>query len=130
MYSMLQEEITWALEEGEPYDFTHYLIISKTYEEVASKLDEEEDRPQKRGKKAANASPETFYFHPEDEVLHKHAVCHGNFQYTHQHAEGHSDSKRAFQDYGIKPHGHFILIEATKFEAAVTDLKECFKPPS
>ena len=130
MYTMLQEEMAWALEDNEPYSFTHYLIISKVYEEVASKLDEEDDRPQKKKKKNAGDKAETFYFHPEDELLHKHALCHGNFEYTHQQAEGHSDSKRAFQEYGIKPHGHMILLDAKEFEATAKDLQESFKPPA
>ncbi|KAF3490823.1 uncharacterized protein GIQ15_00340 [Arthroderma uncinatum] len=129
MYTMLLEEIAWALEEKEPYSFTHYLIISKTYQEVASKLDEEDDRPQKKKKKAANDSSETFYFHPEDEILHKHALCYEGYNYTHE-TEGQSDSKRAFQDLGIHPQGHMILIEASKFEAAVTNLKEFLNPSS
>lgn len=124
MYTMLLEEIKWALEENEPYKFTHYLIISKTYEEVESKLDMEEDRPQKKKKKAAGNKPELFYFHPEDEVLQKHALCHGTYAYTHQQADGHSDSKRAFQELGIRPHGSMILIDASKFEDAVNNVKE------
>ncbi|KAK2867924.1 Mss4p nuclear export [Arthroderma sp. PD_2] len=129
MYTMLLEEISWALEEKEPYRFTHYLIISKTYKEVVSKLDEEDDRPQKKKKKAANESSETFYFHPEDEILHKYALCHEGYNYTHE-TEGQSDSKRAFQELGIHPQGHMILIEASKFEAAVVNLKEFLNPSS
>lgn len=127
---MLREEIAWALEEKEPYNFSHYLILSKTYEEVASKLDDEVGRPQKKKKKAANQAKEQFYFHPEDEVFERHTICHGNFSYTHQQAEGQSDSKRAFQDFGIKPQGHLLFIEASKFEAAVKDVAEYFKPPA
>ena len=51
MYTMLLEEIGWALEEKEPYTFSHYLILSKTYKEVDSKLDQEESRPTKKKKK-------------------------------------------------------------------------------
>ena len=70
MYNMLLEEISWALEEKEPYNFTHYLILSKTYTEIESKLDAEDSRPSKK-KKAKGEKAETFYFHPEDEVLQK-----------------------------------------------------------
>ncbi|KAI1977627.1 Mss4p nuclear export [Ophidiomyces ophidiicola] len=124
MYTMLLEEIQWAVEEKEPYQLTHYLIISKTYEEVESQLDIEGSRPQKKKKKGSNGIPEVFYFHPEDEVLQKHALCYGTYEYTHQQAEGHSDSKRAFQELGIRPHGSMILIESQKFETAVNDVKE------
>jgi protein BCP1 len=126
MYTMLMEEIKWALEEKEPYTFSHYLILSKTYTEIASELDVEDDRPKK--KKKATTSSETFYFHPEDEVFHKHAVCRGGFDYTTKQDVGHSDSKRAFQEMGIKPQGHMILIEAPKFAAAIEEVAEYFKP--
>jgi len=130
MYTMLLEEIGWALEENEPYNFSHYLILSRTYEEVASKLDHEDVRPQKKKKKAANEKGEVFYFHPEDEIFQRHGLCYGNFTHTHQQPDGHSDSKRAFQELGIRPRGHMILLEASKFEAAVADVKEYLKPPS
>ncbi|KAF2103224.1 hypothetical protein NA57DRAFT_52750 [Rhizodiscina lignyota] len=120
MYNMLLEEISWALEEKEPYNFTHYLILSKTYTEVESKLDAEDDRPAKKKKQKGSKSEggETFYFHPEDEVLQKHAMLWGNFDYTKKD-EGTSDSKRAFQEMGVKPSGHVILIDGAKFEETV-----------
>ncbi|KAL2374490.1 protein bcp1 [Blastomyces gilchristii SLH14081] len=130
MYTMLLEEIAWALEENEPYNFTHYLILSRTYEEVKSKLDEEDDRPQKKKKKGADEKNEIFYFHAEDELLQKHALCYGGYEYTRQQEEGASDSKRAFHEYGVRPQGHLVLIEAAKFEAAVKDLKEYLNPSS
>lgn len=123
MYAMLQEEIAWANEEKEPYEFTHYLVVSKTYTEVASKLDEEDDRPQKKTKKVA-AAAEDFYFHPEDEVLKKVAVASCGFDYQKQGEEGASDSKRAFQELGVKPRGLMMLVEAGKFGEAVKAVKE------
>ena len=123
LYTMLQEEVQWAVDEGEPYQFTHYLILSKTYTEVASTLDVvDDDRPQKKkkGKGAAEGVPgETFFFHPEDEVLARYAAAVGSYNYTKEEGEGRADSKRAFQDLGIKPQGHMVLIEAGKFTEAV-----------
>ncbi|EXJ94069.1 protein bcp1 [Capronia coronata CBS 617.96] len=127
MYTMLLEEIDWALQDKEPYNFSHYLILSKTYTEVASKLDAEDDRPKKK-KKAAGGSFETMYFHPEDEVLQRHALCHGGFDYSTKQDEGHSDSKRAFQELGIKPQGHAILISADQFKPAINEVAEYLKP--
>lgn len=129
MYTMLQEEIQWALEEKEPYSFSHYLILSKTYTEIASKLDAEDDRPKKK-KRADGGTFETMYFHPEDEVLQRHAVCYGGFDYTSKQDDGHSDSKRAFQEMGIKPQSHAILIDAAKFETAVKDVAEYLRAPA
>ena len=122
MYTMLLEEITWAIEANEPYNFTHYLLFSKTYSEVGSQLPSEE-APRGKRKKAGGEEEETFYFHPEDEVWHKYATCWSNFEYSTPVDEGASDSKRAFQELGVKPKGHLILIEGEKFKEAVGAVK-------
>ncbi|KAH6958816.1 hypothetical protein FAVG1_03490 [Fusarium avenaceum] len=113
LYSMLIDEVEAAVEDKEPYDFSHYLILSKTYQELESKLDVENQKRKKAKEEAG-----MYYFHMEDEVLHKHAVAHGNFNYTKED-ESAADSKRAFQELGVKAHGHMILIEANKFPGAV-----------
>ena len=125
MYKMLLEEIAWAVEEKEPYTFSHYLVLSKTYREIASVLDQEQSRPQKKKKKDASkeGDKEIFYFHPEDEVLQRFAAVHGAFDYAKQEVGGQADSKRTFQELGIKPQGHMILIEAPKLKAAVEALE-------
>ena len=123
MYTMLMEEIQWAVEEKEPYAFTHYLVLSKAYSEVASNLPEMGQQPPSKKKKAGKNDDETFYFHPEDEVLHQHAVGHTVFDYDTPRDEGASDSKRAFQEVGIEPRGHLTLIEADKFAGAVDAIK-------
>jgi protein BCP1 len=124
MYTMLMEEVEWANQDNEPYTFSHYLILSKTYKEVESKLDEEESRSTKKQKKDKGASDNTFYFHPEDEVFQRYAVAHGNFNYTSVPDSGRADSKRAFQEMGIVPQGHFILIERSRIEEAVKAVSE------
>ena len=131
MYKMLLEEISWALEEKEPYNFTHYLILSKTYREVSSQIDQETGMSKKQKKKQKMSSQQqgessVFYFHPEDEVLQRHASAYGAFEYIKQEAKGHSDSKRAFQDLGVKPEGRLILIEASKFQQAVKAMEAYF----
>ena len=127
MYRMLEEEISWALEEKEPYNFSHYLILSKTYTEVASTLDEENSRPQKKKKQktgtSISANSTMFHFHPEDEVLQRHAILYGGFDYLKQEGQGQSDARRTFQELGVKPRGHLILIEAAKFGSVVKALE-------
>lgn len=130
MYKMLLEEISWAIEAKEPYEFSHYLILSKTYQEVESNLDEETKAPQKKKRRRASTGKgtnlATFYFHPEDEVLHRHSIVFGSFDYVNQEAEGQSDAKRTFQELGIRPQGHMILIEAGEFGSAVNAIEEYF----
>lgn len=118
MYTMLLDEIESAVDDQEPYEFTHYLIISKTYLEVESLLDQE-DTPRQKKTKAAKDVKEVFYFHPEDEILQSYAIAYGDFEYTKDEGNAKADSKRAFQELGIKPQGHIVLIEAKKFEDAV-----------
>ncbi|RAH46408.1 protein-transporting protein BCP1 [Aspergillus brunneoviolaceus CBS 621.78] len=124
MYTMLQQEIAHAVADNEPFDFSHYLLLSKTYEEVQSKLDMEESRPLKKGKKSAAGKTDRFFFHPEDEVLEKHALCAGSFEYSRKQDDGHSDSKRAFQELGIRTKGSLILIERGRLEGAVKAMAE------
>jgi len=118
MYSCLLDEIETAVDDKEPYDFTHYLIISKTYIEVESLLDQE-DAPKQKKNKAGRNEREVFYFHPEDEILQQYALAFGEYDYTKDEGDAKADSKRAFQEMGVKPQGHAILIEAKKFEEAV-----------
>lgn len=129
MYMMLIDEIEAAVEDKEPYEFSHYLILSKTYNEIESALDQEEAPRTKKSKAAKAAKREVFYFHPEDEVLQRHAVAVGAFEYTKDEGEGMADSKRAFQEMGIKTQGSMILIEASKFEGAVKAIGEYLSAP-
>lgn len=127
---MLLEEISWALEEKEPYAFSHYLIVSKTYQEMESALDEETDRAHKikkrRTSRVKGTNSSLFYFHPEDEILQRYAKVYGGFDYVNQQAEGQSDARRTFNELGIKSQGHMILIEADQFGSAVNAIEEYF----
>lgn len=123
LYTMLQDELAEAVKQKEPYEFTHYLLVSKCYTEVASKLDVEDNPPSKKSKAAANKA-EVFFFHPEDEMWQRHAKAHAGFDYNLVGADGASDSKRAFQELGIRPQGNVMLIEAGKFGGAVKAVEE------
>ena len=126
MYNMLQEEISWAIQEKEPYSFSHYLILSKVYEEVAPSVDDEQYGPQKKRRKGT-ASNETMYFHPEDEVLHRYALEHCDFEYSRENENHSSDARRAFGDRGIKPKGHLIFLDGLRFDTAVSAIADYMK---
>ena len=113
MWAMMVDEIEAAVEDKEPYEFTHYLIVSRTYREVESTLNEGERKTKKAKEETA-----LQYFHPEDEEIRKYAVAAGDFPYT-KDDDSVADSKRAFQEMGVKSQGFMMLIEASKFEAAV-----------
>ncbi|KAI1265704.1 p21-C-terminal region-binding protein-domain-containing protein [Xylariaceae sp. FL1019] len=124
LYRMLIEEIADAVEDKEPYEFSHYLIVSKTYHEIESTLDMEE-RKKKKGKQDATL----YYFHPEDEVLQKYATAYGSYAFT-KIDDAVADSRRAFQEMGVMPKGSMILIEASKFSEAVKAIEEYLSPPA
>ena len=129
MYRMLLEEVAWAVEDKEPYTFSHYLVLSKTYTEIESELNTGDDRPKKKKRgSAATKSSDVFYFHPEDELLHEHAIAHGDFSYANERSNGDADARRAFQEMGIKPQGHAILIDAPKLETAVAAVEQYLRP--
>lgn len=119
LYSLLVDEIQEAKDESQRFDFTHLLVLSRTYVEVESQLDVEDSRPQKKNKAGSSRSPETFYFHPEDEVIHKHALDVLTFEYTKQGDPGASDARRTFQELGVRPQGHLMLLEAGKLPTVV-----------
>ena len=123
LYKMLQLELAQAVDSNDPYPFTHFIILSKTYKEVDSQLDQEESRPQKKKKGSNTPSSEVFFFHPEDEVSLRFATAHGNFCYAKQEHDSQADSKRAFQEAGIKPQGLMILVEISKFEPLVREIE-------
>ncbi|KAL2024032.1 hypothetical protein VTK56DRAFT_267 [Thermocarpiscus australiensis] len=118
MWSCMIDEIEAAVEDKEPYEFTHYLVVSRTYHEVASSLDQSE-----RKQKKAREEAELQYFHPEDEEMRKHALASGTYAFTRE-CEAVADSKRAFQEMGIKSCGFMMLIEADKFQGAVQAIAE------
>jgi len=137
MYTLLLEEISLALKDNQPYAFTHYLILSKVWTELTSTLpsittnsstSEPSSKKSKKGKNGVAAVPgttgETFYFHPEDEIWHNFAQGYGNYEYTKPWSEGQGDAKRAFQEAGIRPLGHMVLIEKGRFEEAVRAVQE------
>ncbi|KAK4204913.1 p21-C-terminal region-binding protein-domain-containing protein [Triangularia verruculosa] len=119
MWSCMIDEIEAAVEDKEPYEFTHYLVLSRTYLEVESTLDQTE-----RKNKRSKATGELQYFHPEDEEMRKFALAAGSFEYTREGEAAAADSKRAFQEMGIKPVGFMMLIEAAKFQKAVQAITE------
>ncbi|BFZ62525.1 Mss4p nuclear export [Saitoella coloradoensis] len=135
MYRMLVEEIEWAVEDEEPYQFDAFLVFSKTYTELASGLvsdedeDEDEDgeeKPKKKNKmalamkrkKSKQPTKESFYYHIEDKLLQEIAgpEARVTFQYTTKPGE-------ELDSYGIRPQGEMMLIPREEMLKAVPELE-------
>ncbi|TVY31810.1 Protein BCP1 [Lachnellula subtilissima] len=112
MYAMLIDEIEAAVEDKEPYEFTHYLILSKTYNEIESALDQEEaPRTKKSKSQGGKKGRETMR-------------CCSAMRWL----RGPSIRGR-FQELGIKAQGSLMLIETSRFEGAVKAIGEYLSPP-
>lgn len=109
-----------------PFDFDYVFILSRTYQEEASKLDAEERISSKKQKMTTSKKSELFSFHPEDEVLHKHALYYHSYKYSREPPA--SDSKRAFYDFGVFPHGHIMLLKSNVMDELVKDLEVTIPP--
>ncbi|KAF8983422.1 Mss4p nuclear export [Entomortierella lignicola] len=117
MWKMMLEEIKWATDEGLPFNFEYYLLLSPTYHEVAPKTDLEEDTPKPSKKKTKMADPVTFFFHPEEEMLQQYAEFTQDFKLTTPPTV--AESKNTFEDYGIAPARRMMLIHKDKIPEVV-----------
>ncbi|TPX32901.1 hypothetical protein SmJEL517_g04069 [Synchytrium microbalum] len=138
-FKMLMEEVQWAVEDDQPFDFEYFITISKTYREVESELDgPAEGASQKqpidvKGKKrkvsstkSAAATPsakkdEIFYFHTEDEIFEK--KCEAYFDYTFEKEAQVSDSRRVFLEMGIDPARRVFLFHRNVLPEVMADLE-------
>lgn len=141
LYKMQAEEIATLAASDPSYNFTHYLIHTRCYTQVASALDDgaADSQPRKKtrvsmlGGTGAGAGSgagkqlqqqEVFQYNVENDVLHDYAACFGEFEYQKQSAQGPSDAKRAFGDLGTRNHGHAILFEAGRLPDGIAALEK------
>lgn len=141
LYAMLVDELDDAVSESEPYDFSHVIVLSRVYREVLPdpevREQEEGDERRRKTKKQkggaaatqAGGEGEVFYFHPEDEVFMRFAEAKGSFAFTKE-GEAVADSKRAFQDLGVKTEGFVMLFTRDKFREGVKAVGEFLKGSS
>jgi protein BCP1 len=78
MYRMLADEIRWACDDGEPYHFGYFLVLSRTYtlsdEEGEAMSTSSQQHKRRKGAQGTSAAGSVFTFHHEDELIQQ--VCH------------------------------------------------------
>jgi protein BCP1 len=78
MYRMLADEIQWACDDGEPYNFGHFLVLSRTFtlpdEEVEATSTPPQQQKRRKGTSTPSAAGRVFPFHHEDTWVQQ--VCH------------------------------------------------------
>ncbi|OZJ05518.1 hypothetical protein BZG36_01885 [Bifiguratus adelaidae] len=135
MYKMLAEEVEWAVEDGEPFKFSWYVIPAKTYKEVEPTADmdeeDEEERPKpvvskKKKRTVDTPSNPLYYFHPEDEVIEAHSTYYFDYALTHADKEAVSDSRRVFAEVGIAVGRRVFFVEGSKMKDMIQEIERQF----
>ncbi|KAL0578834.1 Mss4p nuclear export [Marasmius crinis-equi] len=133
MYRMLTEELKNAISQNAPFNFTDFIIISRTYH-----LTEQEESflintattksaNKKRSKKAREPSEEArpadglYDFHPED--VHIKAVSSSCADYKFTTAPSEPRDKESF---GLDTRGRVMLVPSTRFEELVNRISEAY----
>ena len=86
MYRMLADEIQWACDDGEPYQFGHFLVLSRTYtlpdEEAEATSTSPQQQKRRKGASTPSAAGRVFPFHHEDTCVQEvcHAFAHAFYQ--------------------------------------------------
>ena len=125
MYKMLHEEMDSAEDAHEKYEFDYFLVVSKVYEMVAAK-EQEDAKTNKKKKAGADTTKEMDYFHYEDLVLEANCIHHGYYPYTHVSQE--TDSRRVFTEYGLDPQLSLILLGKDQLQTSVGEMEAKFPP--
>lgn len=133
MVKMMLEECQWAVEDKEPFKFSHYLILTKVYTEIPSKLDGDEQPAKKRqqfglGRNAkGQKGKELMYVHPEMEWVRKLVGEQGSHEFKFTNEGEAADSKRAFSEMGLELSGCLMVVEAAKMPEVLATLEGLFR---
>jgi len=126
MYRMLTEEIQRAVDEKKPYQFSHYVFITRTY--MLSAEDEAEiasNPPPKKSKQTkptlgnASGTGGVYSFHPEDECIQKFASFTHDFGFT-------GTQPREKDAFGLDVRARMMVVPAESFPRLVQTMQEEF----
>ncbi|PCH33067.1 hypothetical protein WOLCODRAFT_111218 [Wolfiporia cocos MD-104 SS10] len=128
MYRMLAAEIQLAIDDNEPYRFTHLLVFSRVYKLTAEE-EAELQGPAPRTKRQKHAVPtqpspgRVYPFHPEDEHIQKLALH--SLDYTFTRAQPREEG-----GVGLDTGGRMMLIPAARLPELVSTLLDAYPAPS
>ncbi|KAI0825327.1 p21-C-terminal region-binding protein-domain-containing protein [Trametes gibbosa] len=126
MYRMLADEIQWALDDNEPYDFSYLILVSRVYrltaEEVAE-LHAASPRTKRQKQSEASQGAGVYPFHPEDDIIRKYATHTLDYAFTRA-------QPRSEEAFGLDTGGRMMLIPAARLRDIAAALAEAFPQPS
>ncbi|KAJ2879878.1 Mss4p nuclear export [Coemansia aciculifera] len=115
MLKMLVEELEWAVADGEPYEFEHYVLLAPMYRETEA-IDDGEGGAKKRTGPAIDA-----YAHAEDEFIEEFACA--KFDYKFSRSKRVAESRNSFADTGLAPSRRCLVIHKSKMPALIARLE-------
>ncbi|KAH9060727.1 p21-C-terminal region-binding protein-domain-containing protein [Lactarius vividus] len=127
MYRMLADEIQWACNDGEPYHFSHLLVLSRTYtlseEETEATLASFQQQKRRKGAQDPSSTGGVFPFHHEDQCIQELASHSLDFSLSNA-------LPREKESFGLEQGGRLILLPADKLPQLVSNLAATFLQPS
>ncbi|KAJ2340709.1 Mss4p nuclear export [Coemansia sp. RSA 2671] len=115
MLKMLVEELEWAVADGEPYEFEHYVLLAPMYRETEA-VDDDEAGAKKRAGPVIDA-----YGHAEDEFIEEFAST--KFDYKFSRSKRVAESRNSFADTGLAPSRRCLVIHKSKMAALIARLE-------
>ncbi|KAF9645024.1 hypothetical protein BDM02DRAFT_3149483 [Thelephora ganbajun] len=123
MYRMLADEIKWAVEEDEPFNFKYYLILARTYHlspEELKDLGQNSDRS-KRRRGQVNANDIPCFFHPEDEQFQQASMYSVHYPFTNA-------QPREPDAFGLDTRGCLMLVSSDRLPHLISDMQDRYRP--
>ncbi|KAJ2890564.1 Mss4p nuclear export, partial [Coemansia aciculifera] len=121
MLKMLVEEMTWAVEDGEPYDFEYYVLLAPMYRETEAANDDDDDEKEAKKPKGAPSLAIDAYAHAEDEFVEEFACA--KFDYKFSRSKRAAESRNSFADTGLAPSRRCLIIHKSKIAELIARLE-------
>jgi len=123
MYRMLADEIQWACDDGEPYHFSHLLVLSRTFtlseEETETALAPAQQQKRRKGAQVPSSTGGVFSFHHEDQCIRELASHSLDFSWSNA-------LPRQKDSFGLEQGGRLILLPGDKLPQLISKLAAAF----
>lgn len=120
MLKCLNKEIESAIKKKMPYNFTHYMIISKSFDVSAAN---NSGKKEKASKSMDGLPPCLEFINPEDEIFQQHADTVVSFPCQSEDLVGGSWGPK---DQSMPQYRTVLLLSKAKFKSAVTNICSVF----
>ncbi|KAJ2469785.1 Mss4p nuclear export [Coemansia sp. RSA 2322] len=125
MLKMLMEELEWAVEDGEPYNFEYYVLVAPMYKETEA-LDDDEGG---QSRTAAPAMAIDAFAHAEDEFIEEFACAKFDYKFSRSPKRA-AESRNSFADTGLAASRRCLVIHKSKVAPLIARLEAALAMPT